>query len=154
MVTCPKCGASTEGGFCAACGFAIDPAAPSSAPETPTPVAMSLPENVASALRYLLGFITGVLFLILAPFNQSKTVRFHAFQSILFSVAVVCIWIVFGILAAAFAGIPFVGWLVTTVLWLCLSLAIFAGWLVLMWKAYSGENFALPIIGPLAKKQA
>jgi uncharacterized membrane protein len=113
-----------------------------------------MPENLASALCYVLGFITGVLFLILAPFNQSKTVRFHAFQSIFFNVAVICIWIVFGIVARAFIGVPFLGWLMTVVLSLCLSLAIFAAWLVLMWKAYNGERFLLPFIGPLAEKQA
>ena len=150
MVTCPKCGASSEGRFCAACGAAIDPEAPTSAP----PVAMSMPENVASALCYVLGFITGILFLILEPFNRNKTVRFHAFQSILFCVAVTCVWIAFAILTTMLAAVPFLGWLMAAVLSVCLSLVIFVGWLLLMWKAYNGEKFVLPVIGPMAEKQA
>ena len=88
------------------------------------------------------------------PFNQNRTVRFHAFQSIFFNVAVMCVWIVFGIIGRAFIGVPFLGWLVTVLLWSCLSLAIFVVWLVLMWKAYSGEKLVLPVVGLLAEKQA
>ena len=30
----------------------------------------------------------------------------------------------------------------------------FLGWLFLMWKAYQGENFILPVVGPIAQQQA
>ena len=53
-----------------------------------------LTPNVAGALAYLLGFITGVLFLVIDPFKNDRFVRFHAFQSIFFNV----LWIVFWIL--------------------------------------------------------
>jgi uncharacterized membrane protein len=42
-------------------------------------------DNVAGALCYLVGFITGVLFLALEPYSKRPFVRFHAFQSILFA---------------------------------------------------------------------
>ena len=47
-----------------------------------SPPRRGMTDNVASALCYALGFITGILFLVLAPYNQNRMVRFHAFQSI------------------------------------------------------------------------
>jgi hypothetical protein len=51
-------------------------------PSGPPAAAGGMTDNVASALCYVLGLITGILFLVLSPYNQNKTVRFHAFQSI------------------------------------------------------------------------
>ena len=47
-------------------------------------------DNVASALCYLLGLITGIIFLVLTPYNRNPVVRFHAFQSIFLNVAWYC----------------------------------------------------------------
>ena len=44
-------------------------------------VSSGLPENVAGALAYALGPVTGVLFLVLE--KKSKFVRFHAMQSLI-----------------------------------------------------------------------
>ncbi len=63
----------------------------------PAPVsAPGLTENVASALCYALGWITGIVFLVLAPYNQNRTVRFHAWQSIFFFGAATILSIVLG----------------------------------------------------------
>ena len=43
-------------------------------------------DNMAGALCYLFGFITGILFLVLAPYNQNRDIRFHAFQSIFLNI--------------------------------------------------------------------
>ena len=103
---------------------------------------------------YLLGFITGILFLVLEPYNRNKTVRFHAFQSIFLNVAWFALWIVihilFGILATITGGLI----LVLSPLLLLVGLAFFALWLYLMWKAYQNQKVVLPVIGPLAEKQA
>ena len=48
--------------------------------------APGLEENLACALCYALGLLTGIVFLVLAPYNQNKLIRFHAFQSIFFHV--------------------------------------------------------------------
>jgi len=55
--------------------------------------------NMASALCYLFGWLTGVLFLVLEPYNKNRTVRFHAFQSIFLNVGIIAVWIVIGISA-------------------------------------------------------
>jgi uncharacterized membrane protein len=118
------------------------------------PVGTALSSNLAAALSYVLGFITGVIFLSLDPYKQSRFVRFHAMQSILYSAACIVFsiaWrVVNGILLQvspwiAFALIPFR---------LLISLGFFVLWLYLMYQAYSQREFRLPIIGAIAAKQA
>jgi uncharacterized membrane protein len=92
-----------------------------------------LQENVASLLCYVLGWITGIIFLVIEKDN--KTVRFHAWQSIF----------VFGIFTIL-GFIPLIGWI--------LGIVAFILWIVLMYKAYKGEMFKLPLVGNLAEKYA
>jgi len=133
---CPKCGAPSGAAQAGPAGYAPPPGG------FPAPATQAgLEENVACALCYLLGVVTGVLFLVLEPYNKSKTVRFHAFQSIFTWGAAVVVYIV----------IVTVG--LWTLIWLyqlaCIGLFVF-----LMYKAYNRERFVLPIIGPIAEKQA
>jgi len=111
-------------------------------------------DNMAGALCYLFGFITGILFLVLAPYNQNRNVRFHAFQSIFLNVAWIVLWIVVGIVSAAFHYIPILGALISGVLYLIVSLGGLIVWLYMMFKTYNGDRIALPVIGPMAEKQA
>ena len=150
MAFCIHCGATIAEGaqFCAACGKsqAAQPGQP--APGAAPPAASTgMTSNVAGALAYLFGFITGILFLVLEPYNKDKFVRFHAFQSIFLSVAIIAVEIVLGILTGLLA---FVFWF----LWPLLGLAIFVLWLFMMYKAYSNEKFKLPIIGDQAERMA
>ena len=50
--------------------------------------------------------------------------------------------------------IPFVGVLIDFVLYPIVGLGSFVLWLLLMYKAYNGERWVLPVVGPLAEKQA
>ena len=109
---------------------------------------------MACALCYLLGWITGVLFLVLAPYNQNRLIKFHAFQSIFLSVAMIAISIVLFILSSGLAFVPFVGPILSLLISLAIWLGVFVLWLMLMYKAYNKERWVLPIIGPLAEKQA
>ncbi|MGB7591269.1 MAG: hypothetical protein WBO19_08515, partial [Terriglobia bacterium] len=56
--------------------------------------------NVAGLLTYILGFITGIIFLVIEPYKNDKFVRFHAFQSIFFNVALIVFWIAYMILVS------------------------------------------------------
>lgn len=97
-------------------------------------------ENLMGAATYLLGFITGIIFLLVE--KESKYVRFHAMQStILFG----------GVFIAniALGFIPLLGWLVG----LLLSLGTFVLWIILMWKAFQGEKWKVPYIGDIAEEQ-
>ncbi len=156
MAVCSGCGMQFEGKFCPHCGA---PAAAESggeqqqehqpASEAPSssaaPAAGGMSDNVAGTLCYVLGFITGILFLILEPYNRNKAVRFHAFQSIFLSVALLAINIVLNII------LPFVATLVISPL---ISLAAFILWIYLLIKTYQGHKVVLPLIGPIAEKQA
>jgi uncharacterized membrane protein len=112
-----------------------------------------LEENVAAALCYLALVLTGVLFLFLEPYNRNKTVRFHAFQAIF-------VWI--GILVASFSvrvvfgtilGGPHTYWMLDLI-WSAFGLATVALWLALMYRAYMGERWVTPVVGPMAEKFA
>jgi uncharacterized membrane protein len=108
-------------------------------------------DNVAGALCYVLGLITGIIFLALAPYNQNRFVRFHAFQAIFFHVAWIALWIVR--LALAFV-LPWGMSLLLSLFMLLIWLGGLACWIFLIVKAYNGERFKLPIIGDIAEKQA
>lgn len=108
--------------------------------------------NVAGLLCYVLSFITGIIFLVLEPYKNDRFVRFHAFQAIFFGITVIVFSIVWNML---FIMIPF-GFLFSLfgMVGMLLWLGIFLFWLFLMYKAYNGERFMIPIIGDLAAKQA
>ncbi len=97
--------------------------------------------NVIAALTYLLGFVTGLIFLYLEPYNQDEYIRFHARQSIGFSVAWFAIAVVFGVFIAVLPrGL---GSLFNFILTLIdIALAIF--WVFLMYKAYNGDRYRIP----------
>jgi uncharacterized membrane protein len=97
-------------------------------------------ENLMAAASYLLGFITGVIFLLVE--KQSKFVRFHAMQSTVLFGGIFVINIALGF-------IPILGWLAG----LLLSLTAFVLWIVCMWKAFQGEMYKAPIVGDIAEKQ-
>ncbi len=105
-----------------------------------------LAPNVAAALAYFLGFVTGIIFYMLE--RDNRFVRFHAMQSILVSVVFVALSIVISI----FAVFPFVGWIIAVIGHLVLGLGAFLLWLVLMFKAFSGEEWEVPIIGAYARR--
>jgi len=151
------------GRFCAKCG--APSGAPASAPssgsgpsEAPPPASAAAPavleENVAAALCYLVFVLTGILALVLEPYNRNPVIRFHAFQSIFAWIAVVAIGMALNIVSYAIRLLPFVGDFISFLLWLAFSLGALALWLFLMYKAYNKERFVLPVIGPLAEKQA
>jgi uncharacterized membrane protein len=156
MAFCPNCGNQVDGRFCAKCGTAVTDAASAvaGAVTTPPPVPgavvatpAGLTDNVASALCYALGLVTGILFLVLAPYNQNRKIRFHAFQSIFLHAAVIVVWIAMLFLSAISGGLLL---LVMPVIWL----AFFVLWLIVIIKTYQDQTLVLPIIGPLAEKQA
>jgi uncharacterized membrane protein len=133
----------------------VEPAS-TGVPPPPPPIggstaAAGLPENTANALCYLLGFITGILFLVMEPYSRNPRTRFHAFQSIFFNLAFIAYYVASGILIFM---MPTAIWLMISALNMLLSLGIFVFWLFLMYKAYQGETFVIPVVGPLAQQQA
>jgi uncharacterized membrane protein len=146
MAFCTACGASLHetAAFCAKCGATVNrgaspgPTVPGGSPSATATPAIS--ENLAGMLCYI--FVAAIIFLLVEPYNRNRFIRFHAFQSILFTVA----WIVVhGVVA-----IPVLGWF----LWPIVELAFLIGWIVLLIKAYQGVMFKLPVIGEFAEQHA
>ena len=115
--------------------------------------APGLADNVAAALCYLLGLLTGILFLLLEPYSRNRAIRFHALQSIFLNVAWIAVFTVISIISMALLPIPFLGAILSMLLHLGTHLGFFILWLMLMYKAYNNERWVLPVIGPLAEKQ-
>ena len=130
--------------------------APSSPPlqYNPPPASSAgtgLQPNVAGMLCYVLGLITGIIFLVIHPYNQDRFVRFHAFQSIFLHVAFIVLMIVLGVVGAILPwGLDLVVWLARMVVWL----GGVAAWIYMMVKAYNNEKYKLPIVGDIAEQQA
>ena len=158
MAFCPNCGSEVTGSFCPNCGTAVSGATASGGaglpPQTP-PGAIAVPgltQNVASALCYLGWFVTGIIFLVLSPYNTNRTIRFHAFQSIFATIAVIILRIILGLIV----GMLFVvhSWWLGVLLYRVFNILVFIGWLYMMYTAYTNKKVKLPIIGDLAEKQA
>lgn len=98
-----------------------------------------LEENVAGFFCYLLGFVTGIVFLVVE--KRSRFVRFHAMQSTITFLGLFVISMILGV-------IPILHLLVYPI-WI-LSLIL---WLILMVKALRGERYLLPIVGKMAEEK-
>ena len=93
--------------------------------------------NVAALLCYLVGFITGIIFIVIE--KENKFVRFHAMKSI----------VVFGflfVLGFILPFIPILGLILLPFLWI-VNVVL---WIILMVKAYQGEKFKVPVAGDIS----
>jgi uncharacterized membrane protein len=100
-----------------------------------------LDENIASALTYVLGFITGIIFILVE--KENKTVRFHAAQSTIVFGGFFVLYIIIMVLLFI---VPFIG-ILSLLIWLLELIC----WIVLIIKAYQGEKFKLPVVGDMAE---
>lgn len=154
MAFCANCGSEVNGSFCGKCGMAVGATVPPPnagfAGSNTSPSAAGLTDNVAAALSYVLGIVSAILFLAIAPYNQNPLVRFHAWQSLLLSAGSIAVFMAFGFFGVL---LPFVGFLLL-LLEIPLAFGLFGLWLFLIWKTFSNERIVLPFIGPLAEQQA
>jgi uncharacterized membrane protein len=116
------------------------------------PASSGLADNLAGALAYLT-FIPAILFLMTAPYNQNRFIRFHSFQSLALNVAAFAAWVLLTMAGFATGMLgPLV--LVMIPINLLVGLALFIAWLVCTIKAYGNQEFRLPVLGNIAAKQA
>jgi len=167
MPFCTKCGADVAGvSFCPKCGAPVGAAAgggtapePVGYPSAPggSPVGShsgpqtdaGLSDNVAGALAYFT-IIPAIIFLVIDPFKNRRFVRFHSFQCLFLCAAAFVLWIVFamvGMVLGLFSG------MLLGMLSLLIQIGLFVVWLIVVIKAYQGQEFRLPVIGDLAAKQ-
>jgi uncharacterized membrane protein len=150
MAHCTQCGAvlAEDAQFCPSCGRpqagAVSPAPPSN----PGTVQSGMSENVAALLSYVLGWLTGLLFLVI---DKRPFVRFHAAQSLVTFGALHIILIVLGVIFGFgwffFGGTFGIG----ALLFVIVRLVAFILWIVCMVKAYQGQRFKVPIAGDIAE---
>lgn len=118
---------------------------------------VGLEEDVAGALTYLLGFVTGIIFLLVEEDNER--VQFHAAQSIvvfgaLFVISII-MQVLFGMLASAMlvggSGVMYgmISSLMSLIL-MAIGLAGFILWIYLMLKTYQGEDPRIPVAAGIA----
>ena len=139
---CAKCGTKNAEGtkYCQSCGSMLDTSKVAGS-------TTSLEPNVAGLLCYVLGWITGLVFILIE--KENKFVRFHAMQSIVTFGAFTVLWIPFSVLSQMDILRVLFGILQTVT-----GVLAFVLWIVLMVKAYQGERFKLPIAGDIAEKNS
>ena len=145
MAFCSNCGAQASGSFCPNCGTPLGGSSGYTARPSPsTTGAMGISENVAGLLCYIAGFISGLIFLVIAPYNQNKFVRFHAFQAIFTHVGLILLSTLLTIVTHGFG----------LVLFPLIGIGTLVLWIYLMVTAYQGKMVKLPVVGDMAAKQA
>jgi uncharacterized membrane protein len=98
-----------------------------------------LDANEAAALSYLVGFVSGIVFLHFE--KENRYVRFHAMQSTVFFLGAVAVDLLMQIIAPKFLGF-------LVVVSIVIPSAVV--WLLMMYKAYQGEEYKLPVVGQWA----
>ena len=118
-----------------------------------------LDANIAGVLCYLVGWVSGIIFLLLE--KEHKTVKFHAVQSILFSGSITVLYIILSVIQSIMWSLAWHGGAGTllavgglfTAIYALIALGALIVWVVLMVKAYKNETYKLPIFGNIAEKQ-
>ena len=119
--------------------------------------ALGLDGNVTALIGYPIGIVALVLIFIE---KDNKFVRFHALQSVLWSVgisvafvAVIIVGVILGLVVAMVStSLAYVVWLIFVLLYLGLFVALAGGLIYGAIKAYGGELTKLPIVGNMAEK--
>lgn len=95
-----------------------------------------LKKTTSGALAYVLGPVTGIIFLII---EKDPFVRFHAMQSTVVFVALFVLQWVLGITIILFPLSALIG------------IVSFVLWLILIYKAWQGQEWEVPVLGKFAK---
>lgn len=101
---------------------------------------MGMRARTAGWLSYLGGWITGLIFLLLA--RENRFVRFHAMQSLIFFGGI-------SMVTTMFSHVPVLGFIGAG-----LGFVSFICWIFLMVAAHRGRYYKLPIVGDFAEKWA
>jgi uncharacterized membrane protein len=124
-------------------------------PPSSGPALFGLAPNVASMITYApccIGFVFSIA--VAAVEKKNRGVRFDAFQSLLLHGVAFALFLVFWVIGWVMAQIAAVLGFLSTMVMGILGLALLALTVLLMIKAYGGEEIELPLIGDLARKSA
>lgn len=110
--------------------------------------------NIAALLSYILWPVACIFFLLVAPYNRNRFVRFHAFQALFLGFAGIVVAVALQIMTSILALIPVIGWLIDGLLWIAYGMAIVMLVVMLTYKAYNGEQYGVAVIGNLARRES
>ena len=97
-----------------------------------TKTTLGLSKEVAGALTYVLGFITGIIFLLI---EKDKYVRFHAMQSVVVFGSLFALQWILGMTLIFLIFVPLI------------TILTFVLWLLLIYKAWTGSEWEVPVLG-------
>jgi uncharacterized membrane protein len=101
-------------------------------------------EKMKGALAYVLGLFTGILVLLIA--GDNKFLKFHAWQSIIGSIAIGVVYFILAtIISVVTLGLGA----------LCMAPLGLVVWLYLLYGAYmvyTGKDFVIPVVGEFVEK--
>jgi uncharacterized membrane protein len=133
-IICPKCASANldDASYCHACQ---------------APLKTSAPVKPLAAFAYLLGFVSAAILLNLEPYNQDVALKFHARQSIAFSVS----WLGLNIVLLVFIAFTpaFLSNLLEYVRGIA-NLVLAVVWVYLMYQALTGRQYRLPVLADWA----
>ncbi|WP_058186821.1 DUF4870 domain-containing protein [Terracidiphilus gabretensis] len=118
----------------------------------PVTSSSGLSDNSAGGLAYLT-FIPAIIFLVMEPYNRNRFIKFHSWQSILLTGAVIAWDIVYVILTIVLRGTLGLGLLIS-LLGFVVGVGFFILWIIAIIQAFNGKKFSIPVIGAIAEKQA
>jgi uncharacterized membrane protein len=127
------------------------PPLPPSGPTGPTgSTNLGLAPNVGALLCYVpccIGLIFSIVVAIVE--KQSRYLRFHAFQSLLFHAGLIVLWVALTVLGFILGAVHL--GLIMIPIQLLVGLAVLGLHILLMIKAYNNEQYELPTLGAMAK---
>ena len=103
--------------------------------------------NLVAALSYFLGFITGIVILLVE--KDDKFIRFHAMQSTLVFGVIFVADIILGAVIGAVHILNLINSLFNTLVFIVALIV----WIVSMLKAFQGQMFKWPVVGNFAERQ-
>jgi uncharacterized membrane protein len=106
-------------------------------------------ENVAGALCYALGWITGLIFYLI---DKRPFVRFHAAQSIVVFGGIQILSLALGMIFGARMIFGQAGMIGGFGLFSIIDLIGFVLWIVLIVKAFQGNRFRIPLAADIAEQ--
>ena len=145
---CVQCGREIQPGarFCAECGTSVG-----SSPPPGASVDLKLDDNAITFLVYLVPILASLFVLNVTPYNRKPSLRFHAWQSLMFAAA----WfglhfvVVLVSLPLSLVGLPLVA-VVSPII----HFGLMAAWVYLMVQALLGKTVRLPMLADFADQQA
>jgi uncharacterized membrane protein len=124
--------------FCPACGRST----------TPDEFATNdFRDRALSALAYV-ALVPAIAFLLIPAFRHNRSIGFHSWQSVLFSIGSLIVALLLRLMFFIFSSLALLAWLLLGIG----AIGIFMMWLVLTVQAARGRGFELPLIGPVAAR--